>query len=71
MIFHVEPGWRPMGLVAMLYWLVSKPGPATIAFTAPVDGSIATSEAVKPGFSGSVSLTAVCAFACVFGSSVA
>ena len=33
----------------MLYWLCSNPGPATIAFTAPVSGLIATSAAVKPG----------------------
>ena len=48
MIFHVDPAWRPMKCVAMLYWLVSKPGPATIAFTNPVFGSIATNAPVKP-----------------------
>src|SRR6188768_1764816 len=39
-VFHVEPAWRPGGVVAMLYCDCSKPGPATMAFTAPVFGSI-------------------------------
>ena len=36
--FHVDPGWRPIGWVAMLYWLPAKSGPPTIAFTAPRRG---------------------------------
>ncbi len=70
MAFHVEPAWRPGVLVAMLYWLFSNPVPATIALTAPVVGSIATSDAVKPGFSPIDSSTAFSAFACAFGSMV-
>jgi len=54
----------------MLYWLFSNPEPATIARTAPVAGSIATIDAVKPGFSPIDSSTARCAFSCATGSRV-
>src|SRR5215813_10650756 len=52
---NVDPGWRPygIGIVARLNCERSKPGPATIAFTSPFDGSIATSASVKR-LSGSV-----------------
>ena len=55
----------------MLYWLCSKPGPATMALTAPVRGSIETSDPVKPGFSGRMVSMASCAACCIDGSSVA
>src|SRR4051812_20412074 len=42
--FHVDPGCRPGVCVATLYWLVAKSVPPTIALTAPVVGSIATSD---------------------------
>ena len=29
--FQVEPGWRPTGWVAMLYWSTPKSGPPTMA----------------------------------------
>src|SRR6478752_2742711 len=48
MTFHVDPICRPYGWVAMLYWLVAKLVPGTMAFTAPVFGSMATSDDVNP-----------------------
>src|SRR5207248_11468198 len=69
--FQVEPGWRPIGWVAMLYWLSEKSGPPTIARTAPVVGSIATRDAFQSGpFCGFFASTAFCAAACMFGSKV-
>ena len=56
-ILNVDPGWRAPW-VARLYCASSKLGPPTIAFTYPVAGSIATSDAVNSD-AGSVVSTAV------------
>ena len=42
-------GLAPDGWVAMLYWLSAKSWPETIALTAPVPGSIATSDDTQSG----------------------
>ena len=57
----------------MLYWLVAKFVPGTIALTAPVFGSMATSDDVKPVSCTPpmTELIAFSAFCCALSSSVA